>query len=58
MTADIECLGVKASWAGIQSMGMVESQREVGDAVSIERRYYLTSLPSEASRFAGAVRGH
>jgi len=58
LTADIECLGLKASWAGIQSVGMVESQREVGHKVSIERRYYLTSLPCEASRFARAVRGH
>jgi predicted transposase YbfD/YdcC len=37
---------------------MVESTRDRGHEVSIERRYYLTSLPCEASRFAQAVRGH
>ncbi len=58
ITSDVECLGAKASWSGLQSVGMVESRREVGDEVSIETRYFLTSLPCEAPRFAQAVRGH
>ena len=58
ITSDIECLGVKSSWANITSVGMVESQRDVGGAVSIEQRYFLTSLPSDAVRFAHAVRHH
>ncbi len=58
ITSDVECLGAKTSWSGLQSVGMVESRREVGDEVSIETRYFLTSMPCEASRFAQAVRGH
>jgi predicted transposase YbfD/YdcC len=58
ITSDIECLGVKASWANIHSVGMVESRREVGDAVSLEQRFFLTSLPCDAACFAKAVREH
>ena len=58
VTSDIECLGVKASWANIHSVGLVESRREVGDVVSIESRFFLTSLPCDAARCAKAVREH
>src|SRR5215813_12753283 len=48
ITSDIECLGVKGSWANITSVGLVESHRDVGGAVSIEQRFFLTSLPCDA----------
>jgi len=38
ITSEIECLGVKGSWAQIARVGWVESQREVSGAVSIEQR--------------------
>lgn len=49
---------MKGSWAKIASVGLVEAHREVGEAVSIEQRYFLTSLPCDAVRFAHAVRDH
>lgn len=58
LTSDIECLGVKGSWANITSIGLVESHFEVAGKVSMEQRYYLTSLPCDAARFAQAVREH
>jgi len=58
ITSDIDWLGAKASWANLQSVGMVESQREIGGKVQIERRYYLASLPADAVRFGKAVRRH
>jgi predicted transposase YbfD/YdcC len=58
LTADIECLGVKGSWAKITSIGLVESRFEVDGEVSIEQRFFLTSLPGDAVRFAQAVRQH
>ena len=40
-------------------MGVVEAQRQVGAGpVTVERRYYLSSLGLDAARFARAVRGH
>jgi predicted transposase YbfD/YdcC len=56
ITADIESLGAKTSWAKLQSIGMVESCREVGEKVQSETRYFLTSLPAQGGRFSQAVR--
>lgn len=45
-------------WPRWQSIGMVEATREVKGQTSIERRYYLSSLPVNVARFAHAVRTH
>ncbi len=58
ITSAIEWLGAKASWAKLQSLGMVESRREHGEQVEIDRRYYLVSLPCDGVRFSEAVRQH
>jgi predicted transposase YbfD/YdcC len=58
ITSDIEWLGAKASWSNLQSIGMVQSCREIGEKVEIETRYFLTSLPAYGVRFAQAVRQH
>jgi predicted transposase YbfD/YdcC len=58
ITSDIEWCGAKASWANLQSIGMVEARREIGDTVQSDTRYFLTSLPAHAGRFAHAVRQH
>src|SRR4029453_7104160 len=50
LTSDIEWCGAKASWANLQSIGMVEARREIGDTVQIDTRYFLTSLPAHAVR--------
>ena len=34
-------------WEGLKSVGMVESTRELEGVRTVERRYYLTSLPLE-----------
>jgi len=48
----------KAKWPKLTSLGMVESQREMGDHITQETRYFISSLPADAKRFAEAVRGH
>ncbi len=45
-------------WAKLTTIGCVESQRQIGHKITSERRYYLLSLPLDATRFAEAVRGH
>ncbi len=47
-----------ALWPSMRSIAMVESTREIGDTVSVERRYYVSSLPPDAARIAHAVRSH
>lgn len=54
----ITFLDPKAKWAGLQSIGLVEAQRTIGDQTSTERRYYISSLPGDAAQFAQAVRSH
>jgi len=58
ITSDIAWWGAQASWAKLQSLGLVEARRELGDTVQIDPRYGLTSLPAHAVRFAHAVRPH
>jgi predicted transposase YbfD/YdcC len=45
-------------WEGLKSVGMVESIREVDGKTTLERRYYLASLPLAVETFARAVRRH
>jgi predicted transposase YbfD/YdcC len=48
----------KGAWKDLQTICMVESERHIDDKVSMERRYYITSLPSNAKQFASSVRAH
>jgi predicted transposase YbfD/YdcC len=48
----------RPKWEGLKSVGMVESTREVDGKTTLERRYYLSSLPLGAETFARAVRSH
>lgn len=41
----LEWLDRRDDWAGLQALGRVESRREMGNKVSVERRYYLCSRP-------------
>ncbi len=48
----------REQWKGLQTIGLVESERRVNHQTAIEQRYYLLSIPSDAQRFAEAVRSH
>jgi predicted transposase YbfD/YdcC len=48
----------KEKWEALRTVGVVESVREIKGQRSVERRYYLSSLPLQIQRFAQAVRGH
>jgi predicted transposase YbfD/YdcC len=46
-------------WQGWRSLGMVFSERQVGDdEATCETRFFLTSLGTKIRTFAAAVRGH
>ena len=49
-----------AAWPGVQSVLMVEAQREPagGGAARVERRYFLSSLAPDAARLLPVARGH
>ncbi len=48
----------RIQWKGLRSMGVVEASRTVGEKYTVERRYYISSLPADAQQLAEAVRGH
>lgn len=54
----LQWLEPKTKWKGLQTIGMVESERMIGEQKTIERRYYLSSLKADAKEFARAVREH
>jgi predicted transposase YbfD/YdcC len=55
---ELEAELTAAAWPGLRSIGMVEATRTLGGETTVEQRFYLTSLPPDASRFARAVRNH
>jgi predicted transposase YbfD/YdcC len=57
-STDIEWCQDRALWKSLKSFGMVESIRNVKGKRSIERRFFLSSLPLDAQRFGKAIRDH
>jgi len=59
VTEDTGWFTEKAEWAGLRSFIMVEAEREVlGQAATVERRYFISSLGADAKQALRAVRGH
>lgn len=60
ITDNIDWLTHKSDWAGLKTIGAVESERvnvSTGET-SIERRYFICSIDPDAELFAKAVRSH
>jgi len=55
---DIGWLYGKEKWKGLNIIGMSESERHIGDKISIETRYYISGPENNAERFGKAIRGH
>lgn len=45
-------------WAGLKSIAMIDCERRVGENVSQEKRYYISSLPADATLILHAARTH
>lgn len=64
VTNDVDWLGQQNQhWTGVQSLIMIESTREVigrnsSGTASVERRFYISSLPAKAAKLAHVVRAH
>lgn len=55
---DLDWLEDRAKWKNLNLIGMVQSERHIGDKITRETRYYISSLPNGVQRFAEAVRDH
>lgn len=59
LTEDLSSIkDLTSKWVGLKSIGMVESQRHIGDKVTVDRRYFICSLNETDDLFAKAVRRH
>ena len=57
-TGQLDWLCVRAQWAALRSVAVVEAERTLGAHPTRERRYDLSSLPPDAPALARAIRGH
>jgi predicted transposase YbfD/YdcC len=57
VSTQLEWLDKRGDWANLSAVAMVQSTRQMGDKVSCERRYYLSSL-KDTEQLAQAIRNH
>jgi len=56
VSSDIEWLA--APWSGLKSIVLIEHERHTNQKVSLEQRYYISSLDAEAEKMLDVVRSH
>lgn len=57
-TDDINWMEEKTRWTGLKTIGKVVTTIEKEGQVTVETRYYISSLPLDIMPFKRAVRGH
>ncbi len=59
VTNEIQWIGDGWRWPGLQSLVVIESHRTIKGQTTVERRYYISSLPGDnAQKMAQAIRAH
>ena len=58
VSSQIDWLEQKTAWSGLTSIAMIEETREFKGRISVERRFFISSLPANARQIAQAVRAH
>lgn len=58
VTSELDWLDHMERWKGLQSLICVRSTRRTKGKVTVERRYYISSLRSEAERIGHFIRSH
>ena len=54
----LKYIATLAEWRGLQSIAMVEAVRQTGEETTTTRRYFISSLESDAKLMLRAVRSH
>jgi predicted transposase YbfD/YdcC len=57
-TSLLDSLRTKDQWPGLQSVGMVESERSLNGETTTDQRYYILSIVNDAQTFGTSVRAH
>ena len=58
ITENIQWFADRKEWENLRSVGIIESTRDINGEKTVQRRYYLSSLPADAKVFSKAVRTH
>ena len=58
MTSEIDWLPQKKQWKGLKGIICVYSERKVGEKISKENRYFITSLSISAKKIGNIIRKH
>lgn len=45
-------------WKGLRSVAQIRAERRIGEKVTVETRYYISSLPGEARQVLASARSH
>jgi predicted transposase YbfD/YdcC len=54
----IQALRDWTNWPNLRSLIRIRAERRLGDEVSVEDRYHISSLPGQAEPLLAAIRGH
>lgn len=54
----LDCLHAPERWPGLKSFAVITSERTIKGKTTIEHRFYISSLPADATRLNRAVRLH
>ena len=55
---DLSYISVLSEWKSLSCVALVRGERRIGDSVSVENRYYISSLKGDARQLLSAIRGH
>jgi len=58
VTDDLSRLSTRDAWDDLQSLGMVESERQIGTGIEQKTRYFISSRAAQGREFAQRVRSH
>lgn len=58
LSSEVDEIEGKGNWMNLQTIGLVDAKRTIGENTTQEDRYFLSSLKQDAEVFSKAVRGH
>ena len=58
VSSQIDWLQQKSAWRELRTIAMIEEIREIGNKITTERRFFISSLPADTKQIAQAVRAH
>lgn len=58
VSSELDWLEQTPAWSGLTSIAMIEETQEFKGHISVERRFFISSLPANARQIAQAVRAH